>query len=502
MLASLSSLPPELYTAIFNQAEPEHLQSTVLALSRTLPTHPVPVYHIFECIRLHQPQRVVQLERRLRTGLDERLWVKEFSLESWIVDPDVLINLIKPLPNLCRLSLFIGPSWGPDHLDDLFDGSRWPELRFLSLKFKPYVQKATYLQFMKGAYFDGALDALSKWPESKIQTISIVQDPLDPAIAKKQTFAQPLVFFHLDPFTRLVRSPYLRSASHFRLRVPSRQVARYLHALPGSLPRLEILDLSTCNVNESDVVSILGRFTMLRHLVLDNCGVIRGELREGQWSDFGKSCATAAVKRAKDREKKLKTWLEITHARTAGDVDANIRLQGGQVPTKAPKRGRRGLATATISLRASPPRDAVPLPIPVVNDLRAGGKIPKIRILPSYPSLLSFTTTVRLEDRRDVARAEFEKGWTEGLAQVASIRTRLRQSAMNGVRVMKFLEDEQCMFEEGLEDLDDVEEEDWEVDIEKLKHPSLCLAGPDRQAEHFDGCGHYAAWGIWRDIVE
>lgn len=221
------------------------------------------------------------------------------------------------------------------------------------------MQKATYYQFLKvsssystnfylrysdsdlqGAYFDSTVIALSGWPSSGLPSLSIVQDPLDPSIAPVQKFAQPLVFFRLDPFSSMISSPYAQDIKHFRLRIPSRQIARFLYTQPGALPSLSLLDLSTCNVAESDVEQLLGRLVGLKHLIADNCSLLRGE---GDWAAFGKTCALAGVKRAREREKKLKAWLELVYARQAAEAqgiaaqDAVLTVDRG---TSRPRRGR------------------------------------------------------------------------------------------------------------------------------------------------------------------
>ncbi|EPQ60300.1 hypothetical protein GLOTRDRAFT_19570, partial [Gloeophyllum trabeum ATCC 11539] len=492
-------LPPELYYAILNHVPSDNLQQTILSLSCALPSSPVPVHLLFHSIRLRYPDQVVRLTRRLKKGPEDALLVKQFSLETWTVDADVLINLVRTLPNLTSLSLFVGPNFAPEHMEDLFH-SPWAKLRFIGLRFRPYVQKATYYQFMKGAYFDSMLDHLSKWDPDSLPVLSVIQDPLDPALSKMQHFAQPLVFFRLDPFTSLVRAPVLRALTHFRLRVPARQVAQYVYAAPGALARVEHVDLSTCNVSEREVELVLGRFSRLRHLVLDNCSILRGEFNEVAWRELGKDCALAGVRRARDREKKLKAWLEVNHSRVVEDLGGDAPVQVARNPghARAPKRGRKGLATATISLRE---RDEASAAGPsTILPAEAKVKVPKIRILPRPPTLLSLATTVRHDDKHDVIRAEYERGWAEGVAQLAATTARLRTSFANRVRMMKFAEDaDGVLREEGMAGLEDVEVEDFEMSVqgEGVKCPVLCLAGPGRGGGHVPGCGHQAGWDVW-----
>ncbi|KZT30953.1 hypothetical protein NEOLEDRAFT_1052883 [Neolentinus lepideus HHB14362 ss-1] len=509
MSGSLQFLPPELYYAILSHVSPDDLQMSILHLSIALPRSPIPVDLIYHSIRLKFTDQVVRLTRRLRNSPEHALLVKEFSLETWTVDADVLINLVRSLPNLISLRLFIGPNYAPEHMEDLFC-KPWARLSFIGLRFRPYVQKATYYQFMKGAYFDSMLDALSTWPSSSLPTLSIIQDPLDPNIPKLQHFAQPLVFFRLDPFTGLVRAPFLRALTHFRLRIPARQVAQYIYAKPGALESVEVVDLSTCNVGERDVDLILGRFGRLKHLLLDNCSILRGEFNEVAWRELGKECALAGVRRAREREKKLKAWLEMNYVPPQGgdDADAPAPGLGTRIPgfghSRAPKRGRKGLATATISLRER----EEPVAGPSTGTIRIAStdtkaKIPKIRVLPRAPTLLSLSTTVRHDDKHAVIRAEFERGWSEGIAQLSATAARLRASYVNNVvRVVKFTEDaDGVMLEEGMEGLGDAGLEDFDFDVSgaEKRYPVLCLAGPGRGEGHVEGCGHQVGWDVWRD---
>jgi hypothetical protein len=144
-----------------------------------------------------------------------------------------------------------------------------------------------------------------------------------------------------------------------RLRIPARPIARPLCGMTPSetspyyasdltpSPDLEFLDISTCNILDNELDMILMRFPSLKHLLLDGCPLFRGE---GDWNDFGKRCALAGVRRAKQREKALKAWIEASQAKANFDADENLPSQ-----ERRAKRGRKGLATATISLREPRP---------------------------------------------------------------------------------------------------------------------------------------------------
>jgi hypothetical protein len=410
------------------------------------------------------------------------------------------------------------------------------------------VEKATYYQFLKvfhssadlgrqfkliiwskGAYFDSTLTALSLWPASGLPILSIVQDPHNEEKAQRQGFAQPLVFFRLD-LPNLLNSPAISSSLQFlRLRIPSRPVVRSLCATGSTvydphrsvkLPKLKFLDLSTCGILDAEIDTILARFTTLKHIILDGCSVLRGDLREGEGNALGKRCALIGVRRAKDREKELKAWLESrVISDTMGSDGAPALDQGPNLAERRPRPGRRGLATATISFRTPehvvlPPKSAAPH-----KQKRIKQSTKKIRVLPSLPTLSSLSVTLSSgikPERYSAIRAEFEEGWREGIAQLAVTRGRLRTSAGNGVRVMRIcpaddptedIEDDPLA--EGLYGLEDVDQKDPDafgmVDeaggFAGLAPPILCFAGPGRNDAHEINCGHSIGWEAMRDDI-
>ncbi|KAG6856022.1 hypothetical protein H0H87_008339 [Tephrocybe sp. NHM501043] len=405
-------LPLELFDCI---AEFVADQQTLLALTRSLPYAPISINRLFHFIRITHPDTVPKLYRRIRSGFpsstssdrDENLdsgnnhiirtfdasgLVHHLAVESWTVDADVLINLLRLLPNLWTLNLWIGPSnFSPEHLEEMFKPPM-RSLEYLSLRFRPYVKKATYYQFLKGSYFDSTLLAIAAWPPSSkgLPTLSIVQDafipdPNDPI----PRFAQPIVFFRLDlHLSVLVHSPASqRSLTFLRVRIPARPIIQsltvaYLHPTDPNPdtnpdpPPLKFLDIATCAVSEADVEKLLVRFTCLKHLVLDACTSL---LRSGSpqtsgaeldwWFALGRRLALTGVKRAKEREKELKAWYEARQ-RTLFPPDMLDDIQEGQQhqEQKRVRKGRKGLATATITLRGSatsPPRAGARRPSPV-----------------------------------------------------------------------------------------------------------------------------------------
>lgn len=489
----LDGLPAELYSAIISHLPADSSQQDVLALTRAIPRSPVPIHHLFERIRIKHAQQIVQLHRRLRNATDERNWVKDFGIVTWTIDADALVNLMVILPRISSLLLFVGPNFAPEHLEGIFHEPR-EDLHFLSLRFRPYVKVATYYQFLKGAYFDTTLTALSRWPSYKLPTLSIVQDPPESMISSGKHFAQPLVFFKLEPISVLLCSEYIRSLAHLRLRIPSRQVSRFISSIPSPVPALRLLDLSTCNILASDMEGILIRFHNLQHLILDGCSVARDQSQATEWNNIGKICATATVRRAKAREKELKTWLQH-NAATATALAV--------MPQPAARRirpGRRGLATATISLREEEPTASEP----DIIHVPAGIVIPKVRIVPSPPVLLSLCTSASFitDVQHQTIREEFEKGWDEGLAQLAAVKSRLYGSWKNGIRMMRITADVSGGGYDGLEAIEGESTFYSKQDNNaSLAPPALCLAGSGTSGKHVEGCGHNIAWNAWNDTI-
>ena len=134
-------LPTELYESILSHVPSSELQQTLLSVTRAIPLSPVPISHLFHCIRITYPARAVNLYRRLRprnlSGNNAADFVKEFSVECWSVDAEVIVNLLHLLPKLQRLNIWVGPdNFTPEHLEELFL-KPFLELKYLSLRFRP-----------------------------------------------------------------------------------------------------------------------------------------------------------------------------------------------------------------------------------------------------------------------------------------------------------------------------------------------------------------------------
>ncbi|TRM61558.1 hypothetical protein BD626DRAFT_631670 [Schizophyllum amplum] len=504
--AELHDLPAELLQVILDYTSDDDLQHTVHAITVAEPRAAIPHALMFKHLRLTRPEQAMQLYLRLRRDPELGAAARTLALTSWATDGQAVTNFSRMLPNLTSLILYIGPtSFNPEELEELFM-KELPHLEYISVRFRPYVQKANYYQFLKGAYFDSALLQLSKWAPGELPSLSIVQDPLDPSVQRQQKFAQPLVFFRLDPYlSALAKSDYLSTVSSFRLRIPSRQVARSLVSSSRSLPSLELLDLTTCNVSESDTQAIIARFWRLRHLVLDACAIVRAEMHEADWFAFGKECATVGTHRARQREKTLKAWLEEQVAREEHVFSKpGFELQQS-APKRKGKRGRRGLATATLSLRDKEEK-VVPAGFQLPKELRS--LVPKVRILPALPQLLSIATSSSTGHEIPPAKqqtfaAQFQLGWNEGVAQIEAVRVRMKRSSTLGYRILRHNFEEQEDLEEhevdeGFNGLEDADEADFSLD-RNMPTPVVCLAGKAPLEKHPPGCGHFVEQDVWKD---
>ncbi|KAK0208958.1 hypothetical protein DFS33DRAFT_1306571 [Desarmillaria ectypa] len=518
-MSLFTTLPAELYSDILSHVPELSLQKTILSLSRAIPYSPIPLHDIFRHIRLSRPDQVVQLYHRLRTtttnddnsasiNIDPATsWVRSFSLETWVADANIVINIVGLLTEISKLTLWVGPmNFTPEDLEGLITKLKrdMKQLRVLELRFRPYVQKATYLQFLKGSYFDSTLLAIAYWPHPTLRSLSIVQDPPDliqVQVAPGQSFAQPIVFFRLDhTFSSLLLCPHI---SALRFRLPSRALVRAVtNNLPRTYSHIRVLDLSTTSTYDADIDTIVTKFSKLEHLILDGCSALHDALGgpplEGhgvreEWYGLGKRCALGGARRAKEREKMVKQWLETNRE--------HEQAAATESTTKKPKKGRKGLATATISLRSASPS---PSQVPGPSRLSPSVILPqKVRIVPSAPTLKSLSialpnTPVNLHD--DILSA-FDRGWKDGLAQLANTRRRILHAWMQrntstkddktDTKVAKFDDDEDEW--DGLNGLEDVELDDLEVEdrfVEECGVPVLCLLGPDSEDSHHTGCGH------------
>jgi hypothetical protein len=247
------------------------------------------------------------------------------------------------------------------------------------------------------------------------------------------------------------------------------------------LPALSLLDVSTSSLAGAELDALLARLPALAVLLADGAGLVRGALGGENWAELGRAAAAAGVRRAKDRERVLRAWLERHAAQLAPPPDT----PGGSHLQDAPAQSTKLSAAVEAT-------------------------IPKIRVLPSFPTLRALATTLSLADElvEDIDfAAHFADGWRDGIKLVKTVRARLRTSAANGVRVVRFEELSECaadaplLSEDGIDGLRDILPRDaaWDADECAYAPPVLCLVGPSRQATHPEGCAHRRAWEVWND---
>lgn len=294
---------------------------------------------------------------------------------------------------------------------------------------------------------------MAKWPSNPSLTyLSIVQDPLPgSSLDPRLSFAQPIVFFSLEVFRAFSLSALAQSITHLRIRVPSRPVLAQLLE-PGAFPSLKVLDISTSSLGnpERSLPLLLARHSNLEHLLLDSCPLSRE-----RWRDLARACALAGQGKSRAREKKVNAWLERSslqrvdtsgHDATTAEADSLVSLNLSQA--RPARRGRRGIATAAFSVRATPdPRLVLSEPSSNArngNDVSTNSRRTKVRILPTLPSLLTLSTTFTPPPDAEKAndwRAEFEAGWRSGVETLLAARKRLWAHALAGaagVRIMRF----------------------------------------------------------------
>ncbi|OCF44090.1 hypothetical protein I317_02043 [Kwoniella heveanensis CBS 569] len=170
-------LPPELIDDLLYQVPPNQRQVTALALKRVFPDYPISPKHLWNHLVVYRAAQLMPLWRKLKHDEAMRRGVKTFSMQSWRGDADILNNVMRCITSLNTLMLNIGTNFAPDHLEEMFEDPR-EGLEKMELRFRPYVEQASYYQFLAGSYFDTAIETLTRrWPAVPSFThLSIVQD--------------------------------------------------------------------------------------------------------------------------------------------------------------------------------------------------------------------------------------------------------------------------------------------------------------------------------------
>jgi hypothetical protein len=120
MASTLDTLPSELYTAILERVTVLSLASTTHALLCALPraaASRVPLAHLFEVVHIKRADQVFGLYKRLRKSTLEASYVRELHMQSWTVDADLLVGLVRLLRELRVLALRVGPNFAPEHME-------------------------------------------------------------------------------------------------------------------------------------------------------------------------------------------------------------------------------------------------------------------------------------------------------------------------------------------------------------------------------------------------
>jgi hypothetical protein len=118
-MASLDAYPSEIYSAILSHIPGHELSATTYALIRALPRAPIPLSHLFEFVHIRRASQVFPLYRRLRKA-PEAACVKEIYLQTWTVDADLVVGLLRLLKDLRVLHMWIGPNFAPEHMEVRF----------------------------------------------------------------------------------------------------------------------------------------------------------------------------------------------------------------------------------------------------------------------------------------------------------------------------------------------------------------------------------------------
>ncbi|KAH9178551.1 hypothetical protein EDB89DRAFT_955077 [Lactarius sanguifluus] len=176
------------------------------------------------------------LGKHLQRNPGDADFIKKFSLATWTVDADAAINVILMILKLEWLSLCIGINFEPEQLKHLFH-EPIPNLRYLSLRFRPYGLKASGHHFL----FDSAPAIIATWPSAEF-----------PATERPNSVVRATPNFHLNHLSVLASSPLLARTQTLRLRIPGREPVSIIILQPPTL----VLDrCSLCGARDWAVFS-------------------------------------------------------------------------------------------------------------------------------------------------------------------------------------------------------------------------------------------------------
>ena len=168
-LAPIHRLPPELVDSLLLYVPADQLQYTSLNLKQVFPELAISERHLFTHLRVGRPEQLRPMWERLRRekyGGDEQeqqghaeededddergllRFVESFTLACFSGDADLMNNVLRLIPAIRRLSLNLGTNFAPEHLAEAFQVER-KRIEVVEVRFRPYVDRATYYQFLK-----------------------------------------------------------------------------------------------------------------------------------------------------------------------------------------------------------------------------------------------------------------------------------------------------------------------------------------------------------------
>jgi hypothetical protein len=169
-LAPIHRLPPELVDSLLLYVPADQLQYTSLNLKQVFPQLAISERHLFTHLRVGRPEQLRPMWERLRRekyGGDEQeqqghvkedgddgdergllRFVESFTLACFSGDADLMNNVLRLIPTIRRLSLNLGTNFAPEHLAEAFQVER-KRIEVVEVRFRPYVDRATYYQFLK-----------------------------------------------------------------------------------------------------------------------------------------------------------------------------------------------------------------------------------------------------------------------------------------------------------------------------------------------------------------
>jgi hypothetical protein len=168
-LSPIHRLPPELIDSLLLYVPHDQLQYTALSLSNVFPNLAISDRHLFTHLRVGRPEQLRPMWERLRrevyggegeghaaaaSSSDDPLapgqlrHVRSFTMACFSGDADLMNNILRLIPSIRALSLNLGTNFAPEHLAEAFEVDR-SRLEYVQVRFRPYVDRATYYQFLK-----------------------------------------------------------------------------------------------------------------------------------------------------------------------------------------------------------------------------------------------------------------------------------------------------------------------------------------------------------------